>query len=29
METLDEWGGNPNPGWGKVGKLITEEKVNQ
>ena len=29
METLDEWGGTPSPGWGKVGKLITEEKVNQ
>ena len=29
METLDEWGGTPRPGWGKVGKLITEEKVNQ
>lgn len=31
MATLDEWGGRPQPGWGKVGKLITEdlEKVNQ
>ncbi|MCQ6282677.1 VOC family protein [Bacillus sp. EB600] len=31
METLDEWGGRPQPGWGKVGKLITEdhEKFNQ
>lgn len=31
MATLDEWGGRPQPGWGKVGKLITDdlEKVNQ
>ena len=31
MATLDEWGGRPQPGWGKVGKLITEDrdKVNQ
>lgn len=31
MHTLDEWGGRPQPGWGKVGKLIAEdlEKVNQ
>lgn len=25
MYTLDEWGGNPNPGWGEKGKLIVEE----
>lgn len=31
MHTLDEWGGKPQPGWGKVGKFIVEdmEKVNQ
>jgi len=31
MATLDEWGGKPQPGWGKIGKLITEdrEKVNK
>jgi 2,3-dihydroxy-p-cumate/2,3-dihydroxybenzoate 3,4-dioxygenase len=31
MHTLDEWGGRPQPGWGKVGKFITEDpaKVNQ
>lgn len=25
METLDEWGGKPEPGFGKYGKLITED----
>jgi 2,3-dihydroxy-p-cumate/2,3-dihydroxybenzoate 3,4-dioxygenase len=25
MYTLDEWGGNPNPGWGEKGKLIVDE----
>jgi len=25
LETLDEWGGKPEPGWGAYGKLITED----
>ncbi|MCQ6275955.1 VOC family protein [Bacillus sp. V3B] len=31
LDTLDEWGGTPKPGFGKRGKLIIEdlEKVNQ
>ena len=28
IETIDEWGGTPHPGLGQVGKLFTEEKVN-
>lgn len=31
QDTIDEWGGSPKPGFGKYGKLVTEdlEKVNQ